>query len=72
MGNELYCSKYGFVKNYKEKEIIRSHMINGKEITCEIKVKVCLICDEELSGVNTIDEELELFREKYKKLYKNS
>lgn len=72
MENKLYCMKCGFVKKYKEKEIIRAHVINEKEITCEIKVKVCCVCGEELSSVNTIDEELEIFREKYKKLYKNS
>lgn len=64
MENKLYCMKCGFVKKYKEKEIIRAHMINGKEISCVIKVKVCCVCGEELSSVNTINEELEIFREK--------
>lgn len=61
-----------FCEKVQRKEIIRAHMINGKEISCEIKVKICMVCGEELSGVNTIDEELEIFREKYKKVYKNS
>lgn len=65
--NKLYCMNCGFIENYKNINKIKTYEINGEKITCEVNVKICMVCGEELSGENTIDEELKIFREEYKR-----
>lgn len=67
--NKLYCMKCGFIENYKNINKIKTYEINGEKITCEVNVKICMVCGEELSGEKTIDEELKIFREEYKRCH---
>lgn len=67
--NKLYCMNCGFIENYKNINKIKTYEINGEKITCEVNVKICMVCGEELSGEKTIDEELKIFREEYKRCH---
>lgn len=63
---KFYCEDCGIVEDFEHKVVTRTYEIKGQQITSDVSIKVCAICGQELSGDGLIDEELKIFRDKYR------